>query len=239
VSVITSPNAVSGQFAQTTTVLISGQSFTINYANGAGGTNVALVRTPTTWIWDGGGTDNNWTTAANWTADAGSPGAGRYRSNSPAALAPARQQQCRRSAARRDIFQQRGKLIHARRRERHTYGRHNQQCRRCRNGRHAHCAGGDQTFNAASGKMTFGTSATLDGDYALTLTGSGGLTFNAAIGGGTALNAINADTSMAANAAVNAISFTTVSQPYSIALKPRCDNYQRGDVHEYRRRDVG
>src|SRR5205814_1714923 len=46
-----------------------------DYANG-GSKNLALIRASTAWIWDGLGGNDNWTTAANWTANLNSPGSG-------------------------------------------------------------------------------------------------------------------------------------------------------------------
>jgi hypothetical protein len=51
---------ITGQFAQGTSIVIDGQLFTITY-----NTN-SLVLTAVALTWDGGGADNNWSTAANW-----------------------------------------------------------------------------------------------------------------------------------------------------------------------------
>jgi hypothetical protein len=75
----------------------------------------------------------------------------------------------------------------------------------------------DQTFNAAAGPLAFGTSGTVDGGVTLTLSGSG-FTFNAAIGSGTPLTAVNADTGMTANAAVDATTLNTIAGAYDVAL---------------------
>ncbi len=64
-------DAVTGTFAglaQGATVTLSGISFTISYTGGTGN-DVVLTRAATTFTWDGGGADNNWTTAANWVGD--------------------------------------------------------------------------------------------------------------------------------------------------------------------------
>src|SRR3989440_269792 len=63
-----SADAVTGTFAglaQGATVTLSGVNFIISYTGGTGN-DVVLSRVATTFTWDGGGADNNWTTAANW-----------------------------------------------------------------------------------------------------------------------------------------------------------------------------
>ena len=47
---------------------LSGVNFIISYTGGTGN-DVVLSRVATTFTWDGGGADNNWTTAANWVGD--------------------------------------------------------------------------------------------------------------------------------------------------------------------------
>ena len=157
-----------------TSVTITGQTFTIDYANGAGSTNVALVRAPTAWIWDGGGANDNWTTAANWTANAGSPGAGDIvhfagstrttpNNNNTAGL-------------------QIGEIFFDAGAGSFTLGGMGVTLASgiVNNANSAEIVnmpialGGDQTFNAAAGKLTFGTSATIDGSHILTLSGPDG-----------------------------------------------------------------
>ncbi len=67
-----SGNAVTGQFTDGTSTTLTGQVFDINY-NYAPGNDLVLTRGLTEWVWDGGGADDNWTTAANWTNDSGNP----------------------------------------------------------------------------------------------------------------------------------------------------------------------
>jgi fibronectin-binding autotransporter adhesin len=60
----TSSNGIFGEFAQGKTIIINGQIFSIIY----GARSVILTALgPLTW--DGGGADNNWSTAANWNPD--------------------------------------------------------------------------------------------------------------------------------------------------------------------------
>ncbi|HYR76789.1 MAG TPA: autotransporter-associated beta strand repeat-containing protein, partial [Pyrinomonadaceae bacterium] len=66
-----STDAVTGTFAglsEGSNIVLSGYNFTISYTGGTGN-DVVLTRAATTFTWDGGGGDNNWTTAANWVGD--------------------------------------------------------------------------------------------------------------------------------------------------------------------------
>jgi autotransporter-associated beta strand protein len=63
-----STDAVTGVFAgkaEGSTIALSGQNFTISYVGGTGN-DVVLTRTASTFTWNGGGGNNNWTTAGNW-----------------------------------------------------------------------------------------------------------------------------------------------------------------------------
>src|SRR5262249_14009564 len=50
------------------------KNFVITY-HGGDGNDVVLLTAPNTYTWDGGGANNNWTTAANWVGDV-APSAG-------------------------------------------------------------------------------------------------------------------------------------------------------------------
>ncbi len=73
-TIISGPTAVQNAPAAATVTLTS-NPFGIDYAGG-GGADTVLTRTQQTWTWDGGGADDNWSTSANWTSDAGLPGSG-------------------------------------------------------------------------------------------------------------------------------------------------------------------
>src|SRR5262249_5903192 len=55
--------------AQGATVMIGGAAFIISYAGGTGNDVVLTANVAVTRTWDGGGADDNWTTAANWVGD--------------------------------------------------------------------------------------------------------------------------------------------------------------------------
>ncbi|MDX2036629.1 MAG: Ig-like domain repeat protein [Isosphaeraceae bacterium] len=72
----TGANAITGVFDRSGSPLNEGASFTsgnttfsISYVGGTGN-DVVLTVTDVTYVWDGGGGDDNWTTAANWVFDA-------------------------------------------------------------------------------------------------------------------------------------------------------------------------
>jgi hypothetical protein len=54
--------SVSGQFAQGSSLVANGQLFTISY----NAVSVVLTAQGSSLTWDGGGPDNNWSTAVNW-----------------------------------------------------------------------------------------------------------------------------------------------------------------------------
>src|SRR5262245_15271290 len=58
-------NTIVNRFAQGGNIVADGQMFSISYNP----TSVVLTALDSTLIWDGGGTDNNWSTAANWNPD--------------------------------------------------------------------------------------------------------------------------------------------------------------------------
>ena len=65
-------DAVVGTFAglaEGAVLSIGGRNFALTYAGGDGN-DVVLTAVPTTVVWDGGGSDYNWRTAANWVGDA-------------------------------------------------------------------------------------------------------------------------------------------------------------------------
>src|SRR5205814_431411 len=67
-------DAISGTFnnqAEGSTLTSGGRTFRITYAGGDGNDVVLtdVSGTGVTKTWDGGGADNNWTTAANWSTD--------------------------------------------------------------------------------------------------------------------------------------------------------------------------
>jgi autotransporter-associated beta strand protein len=65
-------DAVVGTFAglaEGAALSIGGRNFALTYAGGDGN-DVVLTAVPTTVVWDGGGSDYNWRTAANWVGDA-------------------------------------------------------------------------------------------------------------------------------------------------------------------------
>src|SRR5262249_11630519 len=55
--------------AQGATVVIGGRPFTTSYTGGTGNDVVLTAQGAVTRTWDGGGADDNWTTAANWVGD--------------------------------------------------------------------------------------------------------------------------------------------------------------------------
>src|SRR5262249_33888764 len=59
---------VVGTFNPASAITIGGRNYSISYT-GNDGNDVVLTRVPTEFVWDGGGANNNWTTAQNWTAD--------------------------------------------------------------------------------------------------------------------------------------------------------------------------
>jgi len=68
---------ISGTFngiAEGGSVALGATAYTVSYVGGTGN-DVVLTAGASTFIWDGGGVDNNWTTAANWVGDV-APAAG-------------------------------------------------------------------------------------------------------------------------------------------------------------------
>jgi autotransporter-associated beta strand protein len=71
----TSAGAITGNFANAVppsppaTVNLGARSYEFNYAAGTGSNDFVLTSIVSTLTWDGGGADNNWTTAANWVGD--------------------------------------------------------------------------------------------------------------------------------------------------------------------------
>jgi hypothetical protein len=217
-TIISSPNAATGSFAQLTSVAISGQSFTINYAFGAGNTNVALIRSATTWTWDGAGNNNDWQNPKNWVGGKGTPGAGdTVHFAGSTRLSPTNSNSAGLQLDQIIFDSGAGSFTLSGNSIALIHGIVNQSTN-LQTINMAISLSGDQSFAATSGPLSFGSSAAIDGGFILSLTGPFALAFNAAIGGSTPLTTINADTAMTASAAVNATALTTVNQPYAVAL---------------------
>ncbi len=61
---ITGAGAITGQFAQGATITVSGRVFGITYSSQS-----VVLTALSSLTWDGGGPNNNWSTAANWSPD--------------------------------------------------------------------------------------------------------------------------------------------------------------------------
>jgi fibronectin-binding autotransporter adhesin len=67
-------DATSGTFnglAEGSTITIGAVTFSISYAGGTNGNDVVLTVTDVTYVWDGEGTDRDWTNGVNWVGDVG------------------------------------------------------------------------------------------------------------------------------------------------------------------------
>jgi hypothetical protein len=191
----TSASAVLGQFGSGA-VTLNGQNFTIDTANGAN--NVALVRTATTWIWDGGGANDNWTTAGNWTANLNSPGngdilhfAGILRltpNNDNASLQLS--QILFDSGAGAFVLGGNGVTL--------TAGIANNSST-LQTVNMPLTLAGNQSFNATVGQLAFGVAASINGAATLTLNGPNQITFSAALGRLVPLTGISATAPVAFN----------------------------------------